>query len=171
VAARRILSSVAEQRLIDDPEVTLAFYGSILYVATVSALGAQDVPPDPAVAMGTIFAEASVLYIAHVFAAFVPKLARAGRAHVPDLLHALRHDLPLLLSALVPILPLFLGSTDVVSTETGYRMSVRLTLGMLFVLAVAVGRRDGLSWTRSLVAGAVILGATIGVIWLESLLH
>jgi hypothetical protein len=162
---------MAEQRRIDDSEVTLAFYGSILYVATVSALGSQDVPPDPTVAMGTIFAEATVLFIAHVFAAFVPKLARAGRAHAPDLLHALRHDLPLLLSAVVPIVPLFLASTDALSTDTGYRMSVRLTLGMLFALAVAVGRRDGLSWTRSLIAGLVILGATVGVIWLESLLH
>ena len=45
------------------------------------------------------------------------------------------------------------------------------TIALLFGLAVALGRRDGLSWTRALVAGAVIIAIAVVVIWLESHVH
>ena len=95
--------------LIDDAEVTLAFYGSIVYLALVSALGAQADPPSPTAAISAVIATASVLYIAHVFAALVPKAARKGQLHGADLTASLRHDVPLLLSAIVPVIPLLLA--------------------------------------------------------------
>ena len=82
--------------LFDDTEVTLAFYGSIVYLAVVSAFGAQSEPPPPAAAVSAVVAAATVLYIAHVFASLVPRTARAGRLHAADLWKALRHDAPLL---------------------------------------------------------------------------
>ena len=45
--------------LIDDTEVTLAFYGSIVYLAIVSAFGSQREPPGPTVAISAIVATAS----------------------------------------------------------------------------------------------------------------
>jgi hypothetical protein len=158
-------------RRIDDVEVTLAFYGSIVYLAVVSALGSQASQPEPTTAISAVVATATVLYIAHVFAALVPKAARAGRFHAAHLRAALAHDLPLLLSVVVPVAPLCLAAWDVVGLETGYRLSVRLTIGLLFVLAVSLSRRDGLSWKRALVAGAIIIAVTIVVIWLESHVH
>jgi hypothetical protein len=157
--------------LIDDTEVTLAFYGAIVYLALISALESQTQPPAAAAAISAVVATATVLYMAHVFAALVPKWARAGRLHLPDLWAALRHDVPLLASALVPSAPLVLAARDVISLETGYRFSVRLTLAMLFALAVTLSRREGLRWKRALVAGVVIIGVTVGVIWLESRVH
>ena len=156
---------------VDDVEVTLAFYGSIVYLAVVSALGAQSTPPAPQAAISAVVATATVLYIAHVFAAIVPKVARAGRLHASDLRSALAHDVPLLLSAIVPIVPLSLAAWDVVEVDTGYRLSVRLSIALLFGLAVSLSRRDGLSWRRALVAGAVIIVVAVVVIWLESHVH
>ena len=72
---------------------------------------------------------------------------------------------------LVPILPLALAAWDVVEVDTGYDLSVRVTMALLFGLAVTLGRRDGLSWTRALVAGAVIIAIAVVVIWLESHVH
>lgn len=159
------------RRSIDDVEVTLAFYGSIVYLAVVSALGAQVTPPSPTAAISATVAAATVLYIAHVFAALVPRAARAGRLHAKDLRGALAHDVPLLLCVLVPIAPLALAAWDLVAVDTGYRSSVRLTVVLLFGLAVSLSRRDGLPWTRALVAGLVIIAVAVVVIWLESHVH
>jgi hypothetical protein len=161
----------APRTLIDDTEVTLAFYGSIVYLAIVSAFGSQLQPPDPTVAISAIVATASVLYIAHVFAALVPLAARHGRLHSAHLASALRHDLPLLLSVVVPAIPLGLAAAGAISVSSGYRFGVRLTLASLFGLAVLLSRRDGLSWSRALTAGLVIIALTIVVIWLESNVH
>jgi hypothetical protein len=157
--------------LIDDTEVTLAFYGSIVYLALVSAFGARSVVPQPRVAITALVSTATVLYIAHVFAAAVPKAARRGQLHGGDLAAALRHDVPLLLSVVVPTIPLLLAAWDVVTVDTGFRLSVRLTLVMLFGLAVTLSRRDGLSWKRSIVAGVVIIAIAVVVNWLEAQIH
>jgi hypothetical protein len=66
---------------------------------------------------------------------------------------------------------LALAAWGVISIETSYRASVRLTIVMLFVLAVSLGRRDGLSWRRALLAGFAIIAVTLVVIGLESRLH
>ena len=157
--------------LVDDNEVSLAFYGAIVYLAIVAALAAEDHPPAPTEAIGAIVLSGSVLYVAHVFAALVPRAARAGRLHAPHLFHALRHDLPLLATVLVPALPLLLGASGALAEDTAYRFAIRLTIALLFVLAVMLSRRGGLSWRRSLVAGAIIIGVAIIVIWLEALVH
>jgi len=158
-------------RRIDDEEVTLAFYGSIVYLAVVSSLGAQRTPPPPTVAIGAVVSAATVLFLAHAFAALVPKAARAGRLHRHHLSEVLRHDAPLLVSCAVTLIPLVLAATDAVADSSGYRLSVRLTIALLFALAVTLGRRDGLSWTRALGAGGVIVVVTTAIIWLESLVH
>jgi hypothetical protein len=157
--------------LIDDAEVTLAFYGSIVYLSVVSSLGSQATPPPPRVAIGSTAAAASVLYVAHVFAAIVPRAARAGRLKPSELGVALRHDLPLLACALVPIIPLLLAALNALSFDDGYRLSVRLTMALLFGLAVALGRRDGLPWPRAAAAGVIIISIAGIMIWLESLVH
>jgi hypothetical protein len=159
------------RRLVDDEEVTLAFYGSIVYLAVVSALGSRPDPPSPETAISAVVATGTVLYIAHVFAAVVPRAARAGRLHAADLRHGLEHDLPLLLSLVVPIAPLALAAWDVIALGTAYRLSVRLTLAMLFWLAVSLSRRDGLSWKRAIIAGLIIIAIAVVVIWLESHVH
>ena len=156
--------------LIDDSEVTLAFYGSIVYLAIVSAFGSHREPPDPRVAVGAIVSTATVLYIAHVFAALVPRVARQGRLR-SHFASTMRHDLPLLVSVVVPAIPLGLAVTGTISVESGYRLGVRLTLALLFGLAVMLSRRDGLPWNRALVAGFLIIAVTIVVIWLESRVH
>ena len=157
--------------LIDDDEVTLAFYGSIVYLAVVSALGSQERPVPPPAAISAIAASATVLFVAHVFAALVPHAARTGRLHPSDLVAALRHDAPLLVCAAVPVIPLLLAAVDVLGVAQAYRFSVRLTIAMLFALAVMLSRRDGLSRGRAAVAGLVIIAIAIGVIWLESHVH
>jgi hypothetical protein len=158
-------------RRLDDVEVTLTFYGSIIYLAVMSALGSQSAQPPPQVAISTVLATATVLYMAHVFTALVPKAARAGRLHGADLTATLAHDTPLLFSVVVPIAPLALAAWDMVDLETAYQLSVRLTIVLLFVLAVSLSRRDGLSWGRAVIAGLVIIGVAIVVITLESGVH
>jgi hypothetical protein len=157
--------------LIDDTGVTLGFYGAIVYLAVVSALESQDHPPAPRTAASAVVATATVLYIAHVFAGLVPRFARAGRLRPHDLRAALRHDALLLVSALVPMAPLLLAVRGFVSVDTGYRLSVRLTLAMLFLLALTLSRRSRLPWSRSVAAGIIIIAVTVGVIWLESHVH
>jgi uncharacterized membrane protein len=157
--------------LIDDTEVTLAFYGSIVYLAIVSAFGSQREQLDPTVAISAMVATATVLYIAHVFSALVPRVARQGNLHGRDVARVLRHDVPLLAPVVVPTIPLVLAETGTISVATGYRLGVRLTLALLFTLAVTLSRRDGLAWNRALAAGAVIIAVTIVVIWLESHVH
>jgi hypothetical protein len=157
--------------LVDDEEVTLAFYGSIVYVAVVAALGAQDEPVHPPAAISAIVGSATVLFTAHAFAALVPRAARAGRLHAADLARTLRHDAPLLISAIVPVVPLLLAAWGVLSLDRGYRLSVRFTMLTLFGLATIVGRRDGLPWSRAIVAAAVIILITVVVIWLETQVH
>jgi hypothetical protein len=159
------------RRGLDDNEVSLAFYGAIVYLAIVAALGSEDHPPPPTEAIAAVVLSGSVLYVAHVFAALVPRAARAGRLHLPHLLHALRHDLPLLATVLVPIVPLILGTSGALADATAYRLSIRLTIALLFVLAVLLSRLDGLSWRRALVAGATIIAVAVVVIWLEAKVH
>jgi len=106
-----------------------------------------------------------------VFAALVPRVARQGHLRGRDVVGALRHDVALLVSAIVPAIPLLLAAAGVIDAESGYRYGVRLTLVLLFVLAVMLSRRDGLAWNRAVVAGAVIIVVTIVVIWLESHVH
>ena len=159
------------QRRIDETEVTLATYGSVIYLSVVSILEADGGPPHPSVAVGAVVAAATVLYVTHVFTALVPRVAKAGRLHAADLTHALRHDVPLLLSAVVPVVPLLLAAWDAISVDAAYRWSVRLTIALLFALAVTLGRREGLGWWRALAAGVVIIGVTFVVIWLESHVH
>jgi hypothetical protein len=167
-----VFSAVRDLRtLIDDTEVTLAFYGSIVYLAVVSTLASQRELPRPAVAISAVVTAATVLYIAHVFAALVPRVARAGRMPRAELGAALRHDLPLLITAIVPAIPLLVAAWRAVPVDTGYRLSVRITIGMLFALAVTLSRRDGLGWARAIASGVVILVLTIVVIWLESQVH
>ena len=83
----------------------------------------------------------------------------------------MRHDLPLLMSAVVPIVPLLLAAAGLISVDSGYTAGVRVTLAMLFVLAVMLSRRNGLAWGRALAAGGVIIAVTVVVIWLESSVH
>ncbi len=168
---RHIVSMTVIRRWIDDTEVGLAFYGSIVYVAVVAALGAQRSPPPPTEAISAVVASGSVLYVAHVFAGLVPKAARAGRLKMGDLLSSLRHDAALLISGLLPVFPLLLATWGVLTVERGYTLSVRATIALLFALAVALSRRDGLPWKRAIVAGLVIIAVTAGVIWLESRVH
>jgi hypothetical protein len=157
--------------LIDDTEVTLAFYGSIVYLAIVAAFGSQREPPSPTAAVSALVATATVLYIAHVFAALVPRVASQGHLRGRDVARAMRHDLPLLVSAVVPIVPLLLAAAGLISVDSGYTAGVRVTLAMLFVLAVMLSRRNGLAWGRALAAGGVIIAVTVVVIWLESSVH
>jgi hypothetical protein len=156
---------------IDDDEVTLAFYGSIVYLAVVSSLGSQRPPPEPTVAIGAVASTAAVLFIAHAFAAMVPRAARAGRLHRHHLGEVLRHDAPLLVTCAIPVIPLALAAWDAVAVDTGYRFSVRLTIALLFVLAVTLGRRDGLPWSRAVGAGVAIIVVATVIIWLESHVH
>jgi hypothetical protein len=123
------------------------------------------------VAIGAVVATATVLYIAHVFAALVPLIARQGTLHRRDVVRVLAHDVPLLVSAVVPTIPLVLAAFEMISVESGYRLAVRLTLASLFTLAVMLSRRDGLAWSRALAAGVVIIAVAIVVIWLESHVH
>jgi hypothetical protein len=58
----------------------------------------------------------------------VPRAARAGRLHSKDLFAGLRHDVPLLMSVIIAVIPLILAAWDMVSVDTGYRLSVRLTI-------------------------------------------
>lgn len=167
----RIDSMPSIRRPIDDIEVGLAFYGSIVYLAVVAALGAQRSPPPPTEAISAVIASGSVLYVAHVFAGLVPKAARAGRLHGGDLLGSLRHHAPLVAAVVPPVVPLLLAAWDVVTVDRGYALSVRVTIAMLFALAVTLSRRDGLPWKRAFVAGLVIIAITTGVIWLESQVH
>jgi hypothetical protein len=158
-------------RAIDDTEVALAFYGSIVYLAVVSSLASQRPQPEPMVAIAAVVSAATVLFIAHTFAAVVPKVARAGKLHRHHLIDVLRHDAPLLMTCAIPVIPLALAAWEVVPVDTGYRLSVRLTLGLLLVLAIGLGRRDGLAWKRAVGAGITIIVITAVVIWLESLAH
>ena len=80
-----------------------------------------------------------------MFAALVPRAARKGQLHRADLAAGLLHDVPLLLSVIVPVIPLLLASWEIVTVDTGFRLSVRLTIVLLFGLAVTLSRRDGLS--------------------------
>ena len=157
--------------LIDDEEVTLAFYGSIVYLAIVSALGSQDEPVPPPAAISALMASAVVLFIAHVFSALVPRAARAGRLHPSNLVSAFRNSAPLLVCAVVPAIPLLLAAWELLPVGRAYRLSVRLTIALLFGLAVMLSRREGLSWARAAVAGLAIILVAIGVIWLESRVH
>ncbi len=75
------------------------------------------------------------------------------------------------MSVVVPAIPLGLAAARMISVESGYRLGVRLTLALLFALAVTLGRRDGLAWNLALAASAVIIAVTIVVIWLESHVH
>jgi hypothetical protein len=154
-----------------DTHVGLAFYGAIVYVAVVAALEAQHEPPDSMSAIGAVVATASVLFVAHVFAALVPKTARAGRLHPADLAQSLRHDSPLIITVVVPVIPFVLSLSNVVELETAYRLSVRCTLAMLFGLTVALSRSEGLGWVRAALSGAVILCVTITITWLETHVH
>jgi hypothetical protein len=156
---------------IDEEEVTLAFYGSIVYLAVVSSLGAQRPQPRPAVAIGAVVSTATVLFIAHAFAALVPRAAKAGRIHRHHLREVLGHDAPLLLTCAIPLIPLVLGGSNAVAVETAYRLSVRITIALLFGLAIMLGRRDGLAWSRAVGAAAVIIVLTTVIIWLESRVH
>jgi hypothetical protein len=156
---------------IDEQEVTLAFYGSIVYLAVVSSLGSQRPPPAPTVAIAAVVSTATVLFIAHAFAAMVPRAAQAGRLHRRHLLEVLRHDVPLLVTSAIPVIPLALAAWNAIAVETGYRLSVRLTIALLFGLAVTLGRREGLPWIRALGAGAVIIVVATVIIWLESHVH
>jgi hypothetical protein len=156
---------------IDEQEVTLAFYGSIVYLAVVSSLGSQRPPPEPTVAIAAVVSTATVLFIAHAFAAMVPRAARAGRLHRRHLLEVLRHDVPLLVTSAIPVIPLALAAWNAIAVDTGYRLSVRLTIALLFGLAVTLGRREGLPWIRALGAGAVIIVVATVIIWLESHVH
>jgi hypothetical protein len=171
LADRRSEVPRAARRRIDETEVTLATYGSVIYLSVVSVLAADDGPAHPSVAIGAVVATATVLYVTHVFTGLVPRVAKAGRLHAADLTHALQHDVPLLLSAVVPVVPLLLAEWETISVETAYRLSIRVTIGLLFGLAVTLGRREGLGWGRALAAGAVIIAVTTVVIWLESLVH
>jgi hypothetical protein len=174
---RRPRSSPAEDigadpsRLRSDSQVGLAFYGCIVYVAVVAALASQADQPHALSAISAVVATASVLYVAHVFSSVVPKAARAGRLHPDDLVHALRHESPLLASVTVPAAPFLLVLLGAVTLPTAYRLSVRLTLTMLFALTVALSRRDGLGWRRSILSGVVIIVVTIAITWLETHVH
>jgi hypothetical protein len=156
---------------IDEEEVTLAFYGSIVYLAVVSTLGAQRPQPRPAVAIGAVISTATVLFIAHAFAALVPRAAKAGRLHRHHLTEVLRHDAPLLVTCAIPLIPLALAASNAIAAETGYRLSVRITIALLFALAIMLGRRDGLGWSRAVTAAAAIIVVTTVIIWLESHVH
>jgi hypothetical protein len=170
LADRRSEVPRAARKRIDETEVTLATYGSVIYLSVVSVLEA-DGPAHPSVAIGAVVAAATVLYVTHVFTGLVPRVAKAGRLQAADLTHALRHDVPLLISAVVPVVPLLLAEWETISVEAAYRLSIRVTIGLLFGLAVTLGRREGLGWGRALAAGAVIIAVTTVVIWLESLVH
>jgi hypothetical protein len=164
-------SDAGRASLPGDTEIGLAFYGCIVYVAVVAALEGQARPPGPASAMAAVIAAACVLFVAHVFAALVPKAARAGRLHPRDLAHATRHDAPLLLAVIVPILPFVLALSNVLEPQAAYRLSVRLTLALLFVLTIALSRSEGLGWVRSIVSGVAIIVVTVAITWLETHVH
>ena len=156
---------------VDDVEITLVFYGSIIYLAVVAALGAQTTPPPPHVAIGTLVATATVLYMAHVFTELVPHMARKGGLHGRDLTHALARQVPLLVTVIVPIAPLALAAWGVLDVDTGYTLGVRLAIVLLFLLAFSVSRRNGLSRGRALLAALAIIAIAIVVITLESMIH
>ena len=154
-----------------DAAVGLALYGSITYAAVVAALGAQQIPPRAGPAISAVAATASVLYVAHVFASLAPQAARAGRLRAHDLARGLAHDSALLVSAAVPAGPFVLALTDRIAITTAYAASVRLTMAMLFIVTVALGRRDGLGWARSTVSGVAIVATTVLITWLETHVH
>jgi hypothetical protein len=72
---------------------------------------------------------------------------------------------------IVPTIPLLFAIAGVVAIESGYELSVRLTMALLFLLAVMLSRRDGLTWVRAVVAGLVIVSIAMAVIWLEAQVH
>jgi hypothetical protein len=157
------------RRWIHDAAVTRAFYGSVVYASVVTVMAAEDQQPPAQTAMAAVVGTALILYVAHGFSELVPRIVHAGRLTGGDLAHVAAMEVPLLLVALVPILPLAAASIGVLDLSTGYRWSVGLTVGALFVLAIAFCVRDGLSWSRSLVAALSIVAATAVVIYLEAL--
>lgn len=156
------------RRWIHDAAVTRAFYGAVVYAAVVTVFAAETIQPPAMKAIGGVIATAMILYVAHAFSELVPRIVHAGRLTRGDTAHVAVAELPLLVVALVPIAPLTAAVAGLLAIPDAYRVSVRVTLLALFVLATTLCRRDGLSWPRSLGAGAGILAATSVVIVLEA---
>ena len=157
------------RRLVHDAAVTRAFYGSVVYASVVTVMAAEAQQPSARRAIAAVVGTALILYVAHGFSELVPRIVHAGRLTRGDLAHVAVAELPLLIVALVSIAPLAAAASGVVDLSSGYRLSVGLTVAALFVLAIAFCVRDGLSWSRSLVAALAIVAATAVVIYLEAL--
>jgi len=153
-----------------DEAVTRAFYGAVVNVAVVTVFAAEAFQPRPVKAIGGVVVSAIVLFIAHGFAEMVPRVAHTGRLTGSDLREVCVDESPLLGIAIVPIVPLALGVVGALDQSAAYRSSVGLTLVALFLLAVGLCRRDGLSWGRTIAAGTAILAGTSLVIYLEALI-
>lgn len=165
------LVRMRQLRKVEDTHVSLAFYGSIVYLAVVSSLGSQDEPPGAGEGTSALIGTAVALYVAHVFASLVPSAARSGRLRGRNVAASLRHATPLMISVIVPVVPLVLADVDVMRIDTAYRISVRITLVMLFGIAVVLSLQDGLSWRHAITAAGAIILVSLAVIWLESRAH
>jgi hypothetical protein len=145
-----------------------AIYGTVLTMAIVAGLSA-----DRHVGLGlaalTLLAEATVFWLAHVYADLVgrhlehPRAARS-RAVALDVA---RTQLPLLEAAVIPALMLVLGWIGIFTESGAYWLAlavgaVELTLwGVLYARAVGYGRR-GL-----VIAAAVNLALGLAVVGLK----
>lgn len=156
------------RRWVRDAAVTRAFYASVVYAAVVTVYAAEAIQPPVGKAIGGVIASAVILFIAHGFAEVVPRVVHAGRLTGPDVRAVGRSEAPLLVVAVVPLAPLVMAALDVVPDSTAFLWSILVTLGALFVIAIALCRRDGLSWWRSVLAGGTILAVTSMVVVLEA---
>jgi hypothetical protein len=153
-----------------DEAVTRAFYGAVVNVAVVTVFAAESLQPPPAKAIGGVVVSAVILFIAHGFAELVPRIARSGRLTRSDLRTVSVDEFPLLAVAVIPIVPLALGAMGALDQSAAYRVSVGVTLLALFLLAIGLCRREGLSWGRTFAAGLAIAAGTSLVIYLEALI-
>jgi hypothetical protein len=139
-------------------EVAGTIYGTILVTALVAGLS-EDESIDAWQLLVGVAATTIVFWVAHAYAEVLSKQIVADRTLTR---HALAAEVSMIRAGVPAAVALGLAVVGVYSAETGAEIAIALGVVTLFILGLALGRREGATRTQILLGG--VLNAMFGLV-------
>ncbi|MCB0857142.1 MAG: hypothetical protein KDB57_03370 [Solirubrobacterales bacterium] len=138
-----------------------AIYGTVISM-TVIATSSKDASLDPMEIAGWAATTAIVFWLAHVYADIVAAGYSTVREALGHARAAFRAEWPIVQGAMIPVVAMLAAPLGLVSDEDVSFFAVCTGIVVLFATGLLVGSRDGRSWARRLLVGAI--NALFGVV-------
>jgi hypothetical protein len=146
-----------------------AVFGTVTAAAVIAATSAHEDPLTTILiaTIGTLI----VFWLAHIYEAVLEGHHEGTRLTWNTVWKAVVYELPVIEAPLPSVLLLGAGAIGLLGYDVAVNLALWMAVAQLVIWSLVAARRQGWSWTASLVFAAISGAFGLGIIALKALLH